>query len=109
MVKPGSSEASAATSGGVGAAVTTLTRLPWITASITPGSRASRSCSRRLPTSALAKKLRPANSRGEGAGRAGAEQPAFVDQQHGVATLGLVEIGGRRTALSLWRRASDGR
>ena len=62
IVRPGSSALSAATSGGVGAAVTTLTLLPWITASMTPGARASRSCSRRLPTSALAKKLRPANS-----------------------------------------------
>jgi len=45
--------------GGVGAPVTTLTRLPWITASITSGARASRSCSRRRLTAALAKKLRP--------------------------------------------------
>ena len=31
---------------------------------------------------------------GEGVRRTAAEQPAFVDQQHGTATLGLVEIGG---------------
>ena len=67
-VRPGRSKASAAASGGVGAPVTTLTRLPWITASITSGARASRSCSRRRLTAALAKKLRPANCAVKAAG-----------------------------------------
>ena len=75
-------------------AVTTRTRLPWITASITPGSAASRACRRRRPETGGGGEAAARHLGGERTRRAAAQQAALVQQQHRVAALRLVQIGG---------------
>ena len=95
METPATPGKSPAGSGGVSPAMTSRTRSPWISASTTDAAPASFSCTTRLRSPGAVNQVGPATRLlAKLRRRAVAQHLALVHQNHLVAALGFVQVGG---------------